>query len=87
MEGLNKIMELQKKRMGIYEVKEDKSYSELVEDIHAKLKELEKNQRHQLTEQEKLTYRMMNTEELLKVVLDNQLEVRESLNKIIERLD
>ena len=85
MESLANTIQLQKKRMGIYEVEEDKSYKKIVDDIHLGLKKLEENYKHTLSEQEKLTYKMMSLEELTKVVLDNQIDMKNNIDKLIER--
>lgn len=85
MENLSNAIQLQKKRMGIYDVEEDKSYRELVDSINTKLVEIEKLQIYTLTEQEKLNIRAMNTEELLKEMLNNQNDMRKAIDILLER--
>lgn len=85
MESLAKTIELQKKRMSVYDVEEEDSTKDLLEDIAEKVKELEKSTRYQLSEQEKLYYKTLSIEELTKIIMVNQQEMKKNIDIMIER--
>lgn len=68
------------------EVKKDtRTTKEMLEDLTVKFEELEKMQRYSLTEQQKIHIRTLNIEELSKLLLENQLQMKKSIDYIIEK--
>lgn len=65
--------------------KDTRTTKEMLEDLTVKFEELEKMQRHSLTEQQKIHIRTLNIEELSKLLLDNQLEMKKSIDYMIEK--
>ena len=75
LESLAKIGQ-QNKRVDTYD---------LLEDINTKLIELEKNQIYQLSEQEKLYYKTLTMEELIKVMANNLQDMKKNVDILIEK--
>ena len=85
MESLAKTIELQKKRMDIYEVEDERTTKELLQYIAERVKELEKSTRYTLSEQEKLYYKSLSIEEVTKEMMINQQEMKKNIDTLIER--
>lgn len=62
------------------------SNDELIKDIDKKLAYLQEEYEGILTQQEIQTIKLMSIEEVNKAILENQKEIRESLNLLVERM-
>lgn len=85
MKSLANTLELQKRRIGVYEVDGEIHYKELMEDIQQKLIELEKNQRYTLSEQEKIHIKTLDIDKVLSEMVDNQKDMKKNIDTLIER--
>lgn len=65
--------------------KDTRTTKKMLEDLTVKFEELEKMQRHSLTEQQKIHIRTLNIEELSKLLLDNQLEMKKNIDYMIQK--
>ena len=67
----------------VEKVEDTRSTKEMLQDLEGKFTELEKMQRYTLSEQEKLTIKTATIEELSRLLLDNQNEMRSNLDRLI----
>lgn len=81
---MKSLIDLQKMKKGDYREMND---AELVESIHRQLEIMQSTQRYLMSEQEQTNIKLMNTEELLKLLIENQTITSNKIDTLLERWD